>query len=307
MAPDYPRDMVGYAGRPPHASWPGEARIALQFVVNYEEGAENCILHGDPASETMNSDAVGAQAREGERNLVVESHYEYGSRVGYWRLMRMFDARSIHVTVFAVGMALQRNPEAARHMAEMGHEVCSHGWRWIDYRNVPEEVERAHVKRSVQVIEAMTGQRPVGWYTGRISERTRRIVAGEGGFLYDSDAYNDDLPYWTLAGDQPWLVVPYSFDNNDMRFATAPGFDTGRDFFEHLRDSFDVLYEEGATTPKMMSVGLHCRLAGKPGRVKALQQFLDHVQAHDRVWICRRIEIAQHWSSRHPYLPAPSG
>ena len=296
---DYPRDMIGYGANPPHAGWPGNARVAVQFVVNYEEGAESSILHGDPSSEGLNSDNVGVVARLGERDLVTESFYEYGSRAGYWRLMRTFDERGIKVTVFAVATALERNPEAAQHMARLEHEICCHGWRWLDYRHVGEDEEREHIRWAAESIERMTGQPPQGWYTGRISERTRFLVVENGGFLYDSDAYNDDLPYWVAVGGQPWLVVPYTFDNNDMRFASAPGFNTGEQFFQHLKDGFDVLYREGAEAPKMMSVGLHCRLAGRPGRVAALQRFLDYVQGHDRVWICRRVDIAHHWTQRH--------
>ncbi len=297
----YPRDLVGYGARPPLAEWPGGARIALQFAVNYEEGAESSILHGDEKSETLNCDNVGVVARVGERDLVTESLYEYGSRVGYWRLMRTFEARGLQVSLLVVGMALQRNREVARHMSETDHEICCHGWRWIDYRHVGEDEERAHIRNAVAAIERATGKRPLGWYTGRISERTRRLVVENGGFIYDSDAYNDDLPYWVTVAGKPWLVVPYSFDNNDMRFASAPGFNTGEQFYQHLRDAFDVLYREGATTPRMMSVGLHCRLAGLPSRVAALGRFLDHVQGHDDVWICRRVDIARHWMARHPW------
>lgn len=301
---NYPRDMVGYGASPPYADWPGGVRVAVQFVVNYEEGGERSILHGDAASETLNADLVDAEARTGERDLVMESLYEYGSRIGYWRLMKAFEERDIKITVFAVGMALERNPEAAQHMADGDHEICCHGWRWIDYRHVSEDTERKHIRLAAKSIEKMTGRRSEGWYTGRISERTRTLVAEEGSFVYDSDAYNDDLPYWVEVNEKPWLVVPYSFDNNDMRFASAPGFNTGEQFYQHLRDSFDVLYSEGAETPRMMSIGLHCRLAGRPGRVAALQRFLDHLQRHEDIWICRRIDIARHWIERHPYLPS---
>ncbi len=296
----YPRDMVGYGAHPPHAQWPGDARIALQFVINYEEGGENCVLHGDAASEVFLSEIIGAAAFEGRRHMSMESIYEYGSRAGFWRLMRVFGARSLPVTFFAVGMALQRNPAAARAMVAAGHEVASHGWRWINYDLIDEATERAHLRQAVDSIERLTGVRPVGWYTGRTSERTMRIVAEEGGFLYDSDSYADDLPYWLEVAGRDHLIVPYTLDANDMRFATAQGFNSGDQFFSYLRDSFDTLYAEGAEAPKMMSVGLHCRLAGRPGRVAALQRFLDYVQGFDKVWICRRADIARHWRAVHP-------
>jgi putative urate catabolism protein len=301
--------MVGYGPNPPQARWPGGARIALQFVVNYEEGGESSILHGDAASETFLSEIVGAVPYAGQRHMSMESLYEYGSRAGYWRLVRLFEDRGIRVTVFAVAMALQRNPEAAHAMAALGHEVAGHGWRWIDYRNVDEATEREHIRLAVAAIEQSVGQRPLGWYTGRTSERTQRLVVEEGGFLYDSDSYADDLPYWVRVDGQDHLMVPYTLDANDMRFATAQGFNSGDQFFTYLRDSFDVLYEEGARAPKMMSVGLHCRLAGRPGRLAALKRFLDHVEAHDKVWICRRVDIARHWREVHPpgsaAAPAP--
>jgi putative urate catabolism protein len=297
---DYPRDMVGYGTHPPDAKWPGGARIALQFVVNYEEGAENSILHGDPASETFLSEIVGAIALPGQRHMSMESLYEYGSRAGFWRLMRLFERRQIPATVFAVAMALERNPEAARAMVAQGHEVAGHGWRWINYQEVDEEIERAHLHRAITSIAAVTGQRPLGWYTGRTSPRTQRLVVEEGGFLYDADSYADDLPYWIKVAGKDHLIVPYTLDANDMRFATTQGFNSGDQFFAYLRDSFDVLYAEGEISPKMMSVGLHCRLAGRPGRIAGLQRFLDHVARHDKVWICRRIDIARHWRQVHP-------
>jgi allantoinase len=297
---DYPRDMVGYGAHPPQADWPGGARLALQLVLNYEEGAENSILHGDRASESFLSEIVGAQPFVGQRHMSMESLYEYGSRAGVWRLLRLFARRRIPITVFAVAMALERNPEAARAMIEDGHEVASHGWRWIDYRDVDEATERDHMARAVASIERLTGARPLGWYTGRTSERTQRLVAENGGFLYDADSYADDLPYWLKVAGRDHLIVPYTLDANDMRFATVQGFNSGDQFFAYLRDSFDVLYAEGADAPKMMSVGLHCRLAGKPGRLAALERFLDHVEKHDKVWICRRIDIARHWRARHP-------
>jgi allantoinase len=297
---DYPRDMVGYGAKPPHARWPDGARIALQIVLNYEEGGENCVLHGDAASESFLSEIIGAQPVEGDRHMSMESLYEYGSRSGLWRLMRLFEQRRIPVTVFAVGMALARHPEAASAMIAGGHEVASHGWRWINYQTVDEATERAHIKLAVETIATLTGERPLGWYTGRTSPRTQRLVAEYGGFLYDADSYADDLPYWVRVADQDQLIVPYTLDANDMRFATMQGFNAGDQFFAYLRDSFETLYEEGAVAPKMMSVGLHCRLAGRPGRFAALRRFLDHVQARDKVWICRRIDIARHWRAHHP-------
>ena len=297
---DYARDMVGYGARPPHAAWPGGARIALQIVLNYEEGGENCVLHGDAASETFLSEIIGALPVEGDRHMSMESLYEYGSRAGFWRLMRLFEKRQIPVTVFAVGMALARHPEAAAAMVAGGHEVASHGWRWINYQTIDEATERAHIGLAVETIARLTGEPPLGWYTGRTSPRTQRLVAEHGGFLYDADSYADDLPYWVRVAGRDQLIVPYTLDANDMRFATAQGFNSGEQFFAYLRDSFDVLYEEGAVAPKMMSVGLHCRLAGRPGRLKALERFLDHVQGRDKVWICRRIDIARHWRAHHP-------
>ena len=297
---DYPRDMVGYGRTPPPARWPNGARLALQIVLNYEEGAENNILHGDAASEAFLSEIIGAKPLAGQRHMNMESIYEYGSRAGFWRLMRLFGERKIPITVFAVGMALVRNPEAARAMVDGGHEVASHGWRWIDYQNVAEDTEREHIRLAVEAIEKTTGARPLGWYTGRTSPRTRRLVVEAGGFLYDADSYADDLPYWVKVEGRDHLVVPYTLDANDMRFATAQGFNAGDQFFGYLRDSFDVLYAEGRHTPKMMSVGLHCRLVGRPGRFAALARFLDHVQQQEGVWICRRIDIARHWRFAHP-------
>jgi putative urate catabolism protein len=300
---DYPRDMIGYGRNPPRVEWPGGARVALQLVLNYEEGAENSVLHGDAASETFLSDIIGAKPFRGERHMSMESLYEYGSRAGFWRLMRLFEERRLPITVFAVAMALERNPDAALAMAEGGHEVASHGWRWIDYQDVDEATEREHMRRAVASIERLTGTRPLGWYTGRTSPRTQRLVVEHGGFLYDADSYADDLPYWVKVEGTDHLVVPYTLEANDMRFASAQGFNSGDQFFAYLRDAFDVLYEEGERAPKMMSVGLHCRLVGRPGRFAALRRFLDHVQAHDRVWICRRIDIARHWRLNHPPLP----
>jgi allantoinase len=301
MKAPYPRDLIGYGARPPRADWPGGARLALQIVVNYEEGGERSILHGDEEAETFLGEVVGSPALAGVRNVQVESIYEYGSRVGLWRLLRLFAERRIPISVFAVAMALERHPAAARAIVEAGHEVVSHGWRWIDYQFVEPPVEREHIRLAVETLTRLTGSRPLGWYTGRLSPNTRRLVVEEGGFLYDADAYNDDLPYWVVEGDRPHLVVPYTLDNNDMKFGSYQGFNSGDQFFAYLRDAFDVLYAEGVETPRMMSVGLHLRLVGRPGRFAALQRFLDHVQSHGSVWICRRIDIARHWIRHHPY------
>ena len=298
---EYPRDLIGYGANPPHPQWPNGARLALQIVLNYEEGAENSVLHGDAASETFLSEIIGAEAYSGVRHKSMESLYEYGSRAGLWRLLRIFRERDIRVTVFGVAMALQRNPEAVRAMLEDGHEIASHGWRWINYQFVDEEIERSHIKLAVDAITGLTGSPPLGWYTGRDSPNTRRLVVEHGGFLYDADSYADDLPYWETIGGKPHLVVPYSLDANDMRFATNQGFNTGEQFFTYLRDAFDLLYREGEAAPKMMSVGLHCRIIGRPGRAAALERFLDYVLQHDGVWICRRVEIARHWYDTHPY------
>ena len=298
---EYPRNLVGYGRRPPHAGWPGGARIAVQFVLNYEEGAESSVLHGDAASETFLSEIVSAAPYAGARHMSMESLYEYGSRAGVWRVLRLFRERKLPLTIFAVAMALGRNREAAAAFVEDGHEIASHGWRWINYHGMPEAEERRHIARAVEAIREITGERPLGWYTGRTSGNTRRLVAEYGGFLYDSDSYADDLPYWEKVADRPQLIVPYTLDTNDMRFATAQGFNNGEQFFGYLRDAFDVLYAEGEETPKMLSIGLHCRLVGRPGRLAALAHFLDHVQSHERIWICRRVEIARHWIERHPF------
>ncbi len=298
----YPRDLVGYGRSVPAANWPDQARLALQFVVNYEEGSENSILHGDPASEAFLSEIVGATPRPGQRHMSMESIYEYGSRVGIWRLLNLFEQKQIPITVFAVAMALARNPAVADAVISAGHEICSHGYRWIDYRDVPEATEREHLHKAIEIIEQLTGERPLGWYTGRTSENTRRLVAEEGGFLYDADDYNDDLPFWTMVNGRQHLVVPYTLDANDMRFATPQGFNSGDQFFTYLRDTFDTLYEEGSRIPRMMSVGLHCRLVGRPGRIRALERFIDHAQRHEGVWLCRRVDIARHWRQHHPAL-----
>ena len=306
----YPRDMRGYGANPPHPRWPGGARVALQFVLNYEEGAENSVLHGDAASETFLSEIIGAQAFA-DRHLSMESLYEYGSRAGVWRVLRLFEARRMPLTIFAVAMALARNPEVADACVAAGHEIASHGLRWISYQNVDEATEREHIAQAVATIERLTGARPAGWYTGRDSPRTRRLVVEHGGFVYDADSYADDLPYWTevetSAGVKAHLVVPYTLDSNDMRFATAQGFNSGDQFFAYLRDAFDALYAEGdprgLNAPKMLSIGLHARLVGRPGRIAALARFLDHVARHDDVWVARRVDIARHWIAVHPLVP----
>ena len=298
--PGYPRDLVGYGRHPPHAKWPHGARIAVQFVLNYEEGAENCILHGDAGSETFLSEIPNAVAFAGARHMNMESIYEYGSRAGLWRLLRAFEERGLPLTVFAAGMALARNPEAAAAFVAGAHEVASHGWRWIDYHGVDEATERAHIALAVQAIASLTGTAPLGWYTGRTSENTRRLVAEHGGFLYDADSYADDLPYWVRVAGRDHLIVPYALDTNDMRFATSNGFGNGDDFFAYLRDAFDTLYAEGERAPRMLSIGLHCRIAGRPARLAGLARFLDHIQRPERVWICRRVDIARHWHENFP-------
>jgi len=302
---DYPRDLIGYGRTPPQANWPGKARIAVQFVLNYEEGGENCVLHGDAASEQFLSEIIGAQAYPA-RHMSMESLYEYGSRAGVWRILGEFRRRGLPLTIFAVGMALERNPDAARAFVELGHEIACHGYRWIHYQNVPESVEREHMKQCVDVVSRLLGRHPEGWYTGRDSPNTLRLVAEEGGFLYDSDYYGDDLPFWTEVelGDgrmHPQLMVPYTLDTNDMRFASPQGFNSAEQFFTYLKDAFDVLYAEGETVPKMLSVGLHCRLSGRPARLAGLQRFLDYIQRHDGVWIPTRAAIARHWAQHHPW------
>lgn len=300
----YPRDLVGYGRHPPHARWPGGARIAVQFVLNYEEGSENSVLHGDPASETFLSEMVGAQAFP-MRHMSMESLYEYGSRAGLWRVLRLFESRGLPLTVFAVAQAMARHPEAVAAFGELGHEIASHGLRWINYQCMDEDEERRHIAEATQILTELCGAPPLGWYTGRDSPNTRRLVVEHGGFLYDADSYADDLPYWTTVGGRPHLVVPYTMDTNDMRFASVQGFNAGTQFFDHLRDAFDVLYAEGdpngLDAPKMLSIGLHCRIVGRPGRLAALSRFLDHIQSHDKVWICRRIDIARHWIDTHPH------
>lgn len=294
---DYPRDLRGYGARPPDPRWRGGARIAVQFVVNYEEGAENCVLHGDAASEAFLSEIVGAVAYPGQRHMNMESLYEYGARAGFWRLHRLFTERGLAVTVFGVAMALARNAEAVAAMQHAGWEIASHGYRWIDYQDVDEATEKMHLERAIDVHSQVTGARPLGWYLGRCSPNTHRLVAAEGGFLYNADSYADDLPYWDRSHSAPQLMVPYTLDANDMRFATAQGFNSGQQFFDYLKDTFDVLHAEGG---RMMSVGLHCRLAGRPGRAAALARFLDYVASFDDVWVCRRVDIARHWMDHFP-------
>jgi len=314
MTPDdhYPRDLIGYGKTAPHPQWPGQARIALQFVLNYEEGGENSVLHGDPASETFLSEIIGAAAFPA-RHMSMESLYEYGSRAGLWRLLRIFEQRRLPLTVFGVAMALQRNPDAVAAFQQLGHEIACHGLKWISYQNIDEATERAHMAEAVQIMRQLTGAAPQGWYTGRDSPNTRRLVLEHGGFEYDADHYGDDLPFWQHVAHldrdgkpavTAQLIVPYTLDTNDMRFAAVQGFNSGTQFFDYLKDAFDVLYAEGdpdgLDQPKMLSVGLHCRIVGRPGRAAALARFLDYVQSHDKVWIARRIDIARHWKAIHP-------
>ena len=309
MTSDYPRDLVGYGRNPPHARWPGGARVALQFVLNVEEGGENCVLHGDAASEAFLSEIIGAQSYPA-RHLSMESIYEYGSRAGAWRILREFDRRGLPLTVFGVAMALERNPDLTRAFVDAGHEIASHSWRWIHYQQMDEAAEREHIAAATRIIRGLTtGRWPLGWYTGRDSPNTKRLVADHGGYEYDSDYYGDDLPSWMPVTKSDGttlqrLIVPYALDTNDMRFASAQGFNSGEQFLQYLKDAFDVLYAEGDPAgldrPKMLSIGMHCRLLGRPGRFRALQRFLDYAQQHDKVWICRRIDIARHWAAVHP-------
>jgi putative urate catabolism protein len=301
MSEPYPRDLAGYGAHPPHPNWPNGARLALSFVLNYEEGGERNVLDGDSESETYLAEMWGLPPVVGGRNLFVEDLFEYGSRAGFWRLLSLFAERDIPFTSWAVGIALKRNPEAAQAMAEAGHEVASHSWRWIDYADMPEDEEREHIRLAIETIEALTGTRPYGWYTGRYSLNTRRLLVEEGGIVYSSDAYNDDLPYWVEVAGTPHLIVPYSLDANDFKYALTPGWTSGEDFFLYLKATFDRLYREGESAPKMMSVGLHCRLSGKPGRADALARFMDYALSHSGVWVARRIEIARHWMAEHPY------
>ena len=298
---DYPRDLIGYNAHPPHAYWPDDARVAVQFVLNYEEGGENSILHGDPASEMFLSEIIGAEPFQNARHMSMESIYEYGSRAGVWRILDLFRARKIPITLFAVAMAMQRHPHVIEQALKDGHEIASHGYRWINYHGMSIEEERAHMEKAIAIHSDICGTRPLGWYTGRTSAHTRDLVAEEGGFIYDADDYSDDLPFWSKQVATPHLVVPYTLDTNDMRFATAQGFHTGDQFASYLIDAFDTLYAEGATNPKMMSVGLHCRLIGRPARFAGLVKFIDHVQKHEKVWTARRLDIAKHWIKTHPY------
>lgn len=301
----YPRDLIGYGN--PHAQeevrvrWPGDARIALQVVMNYEEGGENCILHGDKASEGFLSEIVNAPMLEGVRHISMESIYEYGSRAGVWRLLQLFRERQIPITVYGVATAMARHPAVIEQCLRDGHEIASHGYKWINYQYVPRALEKEHLEMAVELHEKITGEKPKGWYTGRTSPNTRALVAAHGGFLYDADDYSDDLPFWSQVVEKPHLVVPYTLDSNDMRFAAVQGFNTGDHFFHYLKDAFDCLYEEGATAPKMLSIGLHCRLIGRPGRIQGLKKFFDYAQGHDKVWWARRVDIANHWHRHHPY------
>ena len=305
MTADYPRDLIGYGPNPPRANWPGNARIAVQFVLNYEEGGESNVLHGDEYSEQFLSEIIGAAPYQ-DRHMSMESIYEYGSRVGVWRILREFQRRDLPLTVFAVATALQRHPDLTAEFQRLGHEIACHGLKWIHYQNVGIDIEREHMREAVKIFQELTGEHPLGWYTGRDSPNTRSLVVEHGGFLYDSDNYGDDLPFWTQVdlpnggAKQPHLVVPYTLDTNDMRFATPQGFNSGEQFFSYLKDTFGVLYREGEETPRMMSIGLHCRLAGRPGRFAALQRFLDHIEQYDQVWVCRRVDIAKHWHKYHP-------
>jgi putative urate catabolism protein len=304
MDQDYPRDLIGYGPAPPDVAWPDGAKLAVQFVLNYEEGGENFILHGDEATEAFLSEIVGARPWPGQRHMSMESVYENGSRVGGWRLLDLFRRKEIPLTVFVVVMVLERNPAVAEAAMKAGHEVRGHGYRWTDYRNVPEHVEREHLEEAIEIISRITGERPLGWYTGRASENTRRLVVEEGGFLHDLDAYNDDLPFWTTVQGKSHLVVPYTLDCNDMRFATYQGFNVGDRFFNDPRDTFDCLYAEGDKTPRMMSIGLHSRLVGRAGRIRALERYMDPALSHDDVWFRRRVDIARHWRARFPAPPA---
>ena len=294
---NYPRDMTGYGKESIHPNWPNKAKIAVQFVLNYEEGGENSILHGDDSSETFLSEIIGAKAYQGARHMSMESLYEYGSRSGVWRILRLFEEFNIPITIFAVGLAIARNRQLADYLVDHNYDICAHGFRWIDYQFVEEEVEREHIKDCISILTEFLGKRPEGWYTGRNSPNTRKLIIEEGGFLYDSDAYDDDLPYWAneFDTDSKHLIIPYTLDVNDMRFASPQGFNSGDQFFNYLKDSFDALYKEGETSPKMMSVGMHARILGRPGRIMAMRKFLEYISNFDNVWLCSRREIADHW------------
>ena len=298
MKNKYPRNMLGYGSNPPKVTWPNNSKIAVQFVLNYEEGGENSILHGDKSSEIFLSEIIGAKAIKG-RHINMETLYEYGSRVGFWRIHRLFKKYNLPLTIFGVGMALERNLEICKEMKNSNYEIASHGWRWIDYQNVSKSVEKKHMQKAIGSIKKIFGNRPVGWYTGRCSPNTLDLVIEDGGFLYCSDTYSDDLPYWEIKGKKKQLMIPYTLDNNDMRFLTNQGFNSGEQFFNYLKDSFDTLYEEGNDNPKMMSIGLHCRIIGKPGRIQSLKKFLDYITNKDKVWVCKREEIANHWINNH--------
>ena len=299
MSKKYPRDMIGYGSKEPKVVWPNNAKLALQIVLNYEEGGENNILHGDKHSETFLSEIIGAQAFK-DRHINMESMYEYGSRRGFWRLHKLFQEKKIPITIFGVAMALERNPEVCEAIKNGNYEIACHGWRWIDYQNVKKSTEKKDMKLAIKTIKKIFGKRPLGWYTGRCSPNTRGLIFDDGGFLYDSDSYSDDLPYWEYKKNKKQLIIPYTLDNNDMRFATNQGFNSGDQFYTYLKDSFDTLYEEGKTNPKMMSVGLHCRLIGRPGRIQSLKKFLDYALKFNDVWICKRIDIANHWIKNYP-------
>ena len=299
MTKKYPRDMIGYGSKEPKVVWPNNAKLALQIVLNYEEGGENNILHGDKHSETFLSEIIGAQAFK-DRHINMESMYEYGSRRGFWRLHKLFQEKKIPITIFGVAMALERNPEVCEAIKNGNYEVACHGWRWIDYQNVKKSTEKKDMKLAIKTIKKIFGKRPLGWYTGRCSPNTRDLVFDDGEFLYDSDSYSDDLPYWEYKKNKKQLIIPYTLDNNDMRFATNQGFNSGDQFYTYLKDSFDALYEEGKTYPKMMSVGLHCRLIGRPGRIQSLKKFLDYALKFNDVWICKRLDIAKHWIKHYP-------
>ena len=299
MSKKYPRNMIGYGSKEPKVVWPNNAKLALQIVLNYEEGAENNVLHRDKHSETFLSEIIGAQPIK-DRHINMESMYEYGSRRGFWRLHKLFQEKKIPVTIFGVAMALERNPEVCEAIKNGDYEVASHGWRWIDYQKVKKNIEKKDMKLAIKKLKKIFGERPIGWYTGRCSPNTRDLVFEDGGFLYDSDSYSDDLPYWEYKKNKKQLIIPYTLDNNDMRFATNQGFNSGDQFYTYLKDSFDALYEEGKAAPKMMSVGLHCRLIGRPGRFQSLKKFIDYVLKFDDVWICKRIDIAKHWIKNYP-------
>ncbi len=298
MKNKYPRNMLGYGSNPPKVTWPNNSKIAVQFVLNYEEGGENSVLHGDKSSEIFLSEIIGAKAIKG-RHINMESLYEYGSRVGFWRIHRLFKKYNLPLTIFGIGMALERNLEICKEMKNSNYEIASHGWRWIDYQNISKSIEKKHMTKAIKSIKKIFGKRPVGWYTGRCSPNTLGLVIDEGGFLYCSDTYSDDLPYWEIKGKKKQLMIPYTLDNNDMRFLTNQGFNSGDQFFNYLKDSFDALYEEGNDKPKMMSIGLHCRIIGRPGRIHSLKKFLDYITSLDKVWICKREEIANHWIKYH--------